>query len=161
MVERHCKKCLRFQAVTPTTTMPPVKTTTMPTKPWRDLSVDLMGPLSTGESLLVTVEYYSRWIEVDFVANTTSGSIIKCLEKHSTQHGIPETLRTDNGSNLVSHEMEEFLDELGIKHKRTIPLWPRANGGVERQKKVTAYLRQCVRPMLKGNHGNENCRNIC
>ena len=28
-------------------------------------------------------------------------------------------------------------------------------------KKVTAYLRQCVRPMLKGNHGNENCRNIC
>ena len=161
MVERHCKKCLRFQAVTPATTMPPVKTTTMPTKPWRDLSVVLMGPLSTGESLLVTVEYYSRWIEVDFVANTTSGSIIKCLEKHSTQHGIPETLRTDNGSNLVSHEMEEFLDELGIKHKRTIPLWPRANGGVERQKKVTAYLRQCVRPMLKGNHGNENCRNIC
>ena len=31
--------------------------------------------------------------------------------------------------------MEEFLDELGIKHKKTIPLWPRANGKVERQKK--------------------------
>ena len=46
-----------------------------------------------------------------------------------------ESLRTDNGSNLVSHEMEEFLDELGIKHKRTIPLWPRANGEVERQNK--------------------------
>ena len=134
MVERHCKKCFRFQAVTPATTMPPVKTTTMPTKPWRDLTVDLMGPPSTGESLLVTVEYYSRWIEVDFVGNTTSGSIIKCLEKHFTQHGIPETLRPDNGSNLVSHEMEEFLDEMGIKHKRTIPLWPRANGGVKGQK---------------------------
>jgi len=25
-------------------------------------------------------------------------------------------------------------------------------------KKVTACLRQCVRPMLKGNHGNKNCR---
>ena len=58
--------------------------------------------------------------------------IIKCLEKHFTRHGIPETLRTDNGSNLVSHEMEEFLDELGIKHKRTIPLLLRANGEVER-----------------------------
>ena len=32
MVERHCKKCLGCQAVTPATTMPPVKTTTMPTK---------------------------------------------------------------------------------------------------------------------------------
>ena len=32
---------------------------------------------------------------------------------------------TDNGSNQVSHEMEQFLDKLGIKHKRTFPLWPR------------------------------------
>lgn len=135
MVERHCKKCLGCQAVTPVTTTPPVKTTTMPTKPWRDLAVDLMGPLPTGESLLVTVDYYSRWIEVDVVRNTASSVIIKCLEHHFTRHGIPETLRTDNGSNLVSHEMEEFLDELGIKHKRTIPLWPRANGEVERQNK--------------------------
>ena len=85
MGERHCKKCLRFQAVTPATTMPPGKTTTMPTKPRRDLAADLMGPPSTGESLLVTVEYYSRWIEVDFVGNTTSGSIIKCPEKHFTR----------------------------------------------------------------------------
>ena len=122
MVERHCKKCLGCQAVTPITTIPPVKTTAMPTKPWRDLAVDLMSPLTTGESLLVTVDYYSRWVEVDVVINTTSSAIIRCLENHVTRHGIPETLRTDNGSNLVSHETKEFLDELGIKHKKTIPL---------------------------------------
>ena len=107
----------------------------MPTKPWRDLAVDLMGPLPTGESLLGTIDYYSRWIEADVDRNTTSGSIIKCLEKHFTRHGIPETLRTDNGSILVNQETEEFLDELGIRHKRTIPLWPRVNGEVERQNK--------------------------
>ena len=107
----------------------------MPTKPWRDLAVDLMGPLPTGESLLVTVDYYSRWIEVDVVRNTASSVIIRCLENHFTRHGIPETLRTDNGSNLVNREMEQFLDELGIKHKKMIPLWPRANGEVERQNK--------------------------
>ena len=100
------------------------------------LAVDLTGPLPTGESLLITVDYYSRWIEADVDRNTTSSSIINCLEKLFTSHGIPETLRTDNGSNLVNHEMEEFLDELEIKHKRTInPLWPRANGEVERQNK--------------------------
>ena len=135
VVERHCKRCLGCQTVTPVTTTPPVKTTTMPSKPWRDLATHLIGPLPTGESLLLTVDYYSRWIEADVVRNTSSSTIIKCLEKHFTGHGIPETLRTDNGSNLVSHEMEEFLDELGIKHKRTIPLWPRANGEVERQNK--------------------------
>ena len=69
------------------------------------------------------------------VRNTTNSTVIRCLENYFTRHGIPETLRTDNGPNVVSHEMEEFLDELGIKHKKTIPLWPRANGVVERQNK--------------------------
>ena len=133
VVQRHW--CLGCQAVTPVTTTPPVKTTTMPSKPLRDLATDLMGSLPTGESPLVTVDFYSRWIELDVVRNTSSSTIINCLEKHFTRHGIPETLRTDNGSNLVSHEMEDFLDELGIKHKRTILLWPRANGEVEWQNK--------------------------
>ena len=91
MGERHCQKFLGCQTVTP---IAPVKTTTMQTKPWRDLAVDLMGPLLTGESLLATVDNY-----------------------------------------LVSHEMEELLDELGIKHKKTIPLWPRAHGEVELRNK--------------------------
>ena len=86
----------------------------------------------------MTVDYYSRWIEViEWIElrSTTSSVIIRCLENHFSRHGIPETLRTDNGSNLVSREMEDSLDELGIKHKKTIPLWPRANGEVERQNK--------------------------
>lgn len=41
VVKRHCKKCLGCQAVIPANTMPPVKTTTMPSKPWRDLAEDL------------------------------------------------------------------------------------------------------------------------
>ena len=31
--------------------------------------------------------------------------------------------------------MQEFWDNLGIKHKKTIPLWSRANGKVERRNK--------------------------
>lgn len=34
---------------------------------------------------------------------------------------------------LVSTEMEEYLNEMGIEHRLTTPLWPRANGEVERQ----------------------------
>ena len=43
------------------------------------------------------------------------------------------TVRMDNGPNLVSAEMEEYLNEMGIEHRLTTPLWPRANGEVERQ----------------------------
>ena len=94
VVERHCKKCLEFQAVNPVATMAPVKTTTMPTKPWRDLAVDLMDPLPTGESLLVTVDSHRRWIDV--VRNAASRGITRCLENHFTRHGIPEILRVRN-----------------------------------------------------------------
>ena len=35
--------------------------------------------------------------------------------------------------------MEKYLEEMGIVHHHTTPLWPRANGEVEREK----------RPLLK------------
>ena len=104
------------QAVTPATTKPLVKTATMPTKSWRDLAVDLMGPLSTGDSLLMSLSI----IIIDGLSWMLFETQV--LKRHFTRHWIPGTLRTDNGSNLVSHEMKEFLDVLGIKHKRTIPL---------------------------------------
>ena len=46
---------------------------------------------------------------------------------------MPRNLRTDNGANLVSAEMDGYITEMGIRRRLTIPLWPRANGEVERQ----------------------------
>ena len=112
---------------------PPVKPTCMPQQPWEELALDLFGPLPTGESLLVLVDYYSRWIEVDVIRATTSKVIIQRLDAQFARYGIPKTLRTDNGSNLVSEEVEDYLKEMGVKHLHTTPLWPRANGEVERQ----------------------------
>ena len=92
---------------------------------------------------------------VDVARNTTSSNIIRCLENHFTRHGIPKTLRTDNGPNLVSYEMEEFLR---YKHKKTIHC---GRGRTEKLKgKINRYSRQFVRHKLKGKHGNENYTNI-
>ena len=91
--------------------------------------------MPTGESLLVLVDYFSRWVEVDVIKSTSSEAIIKCLDRQFSRYGVPNTLRSDNGPNPVSAEMEEYLDEMGIKHRLTTPLLPRANGEVERQKR--------------------------
>ena len=72
---------------------------------------------------------------VDVVPSSISDRIIKCLEEDLTSYGIPETFPKYNSSNLLSNEMEKFLDELGIKHKMTIPLWLRLNREVEPQSK--------------------------
>ena len=110
---------------------PTVKPTKLPDSPWQDLALDLLGPMPTGEYLVVLVDYFSRWMEVDVVHSTNSDRIIKCLDSHFVRYGVPKTLRTDNGANLVWQE--KYLSEMGVKHKLTKPLWPRANGEVERQ----------------------------
>ena len=61
----------------------------------------------------MVVEYLSRWMEVDVLRSTTSAAVIKCLGGHFARYGVPVGLRTDNGSNLVSEEMEKYLEEKG------------------------------------------------
>ena len=76
--ERKCRECYGCQLVTKETIIPPVKTTRLPERPWQDLALDLLGPLPTGEHLLVLIDYFSRWVEVDVIYSTTSEVIIKC-----------------------------------------------------------------------------------
>ena len=84
-----------------------------------------MGLLPSGEHLLVLIDYYCRWMEVDIIRATSSRTIINCLDAQFARHGLPRGLRTDNGANLVSLEGEEYLKEMGIEHRYTTHLWPR------------------------------------
>ena len=137
--KKLCAECYGCQLVTKHVPPPPVKPTPMPQRPWEDLALDILGPLPSGENLLVLVDYHSRWIEVDVVRATTSKIIIQRLDAQFARYGIPKSLRTDNGPNLVSNEIEDYLKEMGVEHRHTTPLSPRANGEVERQN----------RPLLK------------
>lgn len=69
---------------------PPAKIKALPTKPRRDLAVDLIGPLPTGESPIVTVENYNRWIDRDVVRNTATCTrlVFRCSENNFTGHGV-------------------------------------------------------------------------
>ena len=49
------------------------------TGPWQDVAVDLMGSLPTEESLLVVVDYYSRFYEVGILRSTTVDKVIDFL----------------------------------------------------------------------------------
>lgn len=47
-------------------------------------------------------------------------------------HGLPGTVRSDDGPPFELKEFEAFLEYLGIEHKKCVPYWPQSNGGVER-----------------------------
>ena len=76
--EKVCRSCHACQVTGPPAPPPLVKTTPLPEGPWQSLAVDLLGPLSGGEYLLVLVDYYSRYFEVDMVKTTKTEIIIQC-----------------------------------------------------------------------------------
>ena len=86
--------------------------------------------------MLVTVDYYSRYFEVDILRSTTAQSVINRLHVHFARYGIPQRIRTDNGPQFIAAEFIAFLHELGIQHRRNTLLWPRANEEVERQNRT-------------------------
>nr|XP_006824094.1 PREDICTED: uncharacterized protein K02A2.6-like [Saccoglossus kowalevskii] len=63
----------------------------------------------------------------------TSEKIIERIDSHFSSHGYPIGLKSDNGPQFISEEFENYLEECGIRHKHTTPLWPQANREVERQ----------------------------
>ena len=131
--EKHCKTCYGCQLVDRPAPPEPIRTTPLPTGPWRDLAIDLLGPLPTGESILVVVDYYSRYYEVDILKSTVASKVISSLEEMFAQHGLPESLMSDNGPQFISAEFAEYMVQQGIRHHKVTAKWPKGNGEVERQ----------------------------
>ncbi len=71
--------------------------TEMPELPWRTVHVDFYGPLPTSEYLLVVVDRYSRFPEVEIVHSTRASTVIPKLDKIFSVHGIPDMIISDNG----------------------------------------------------------------
>ena len=86
--------------------------------------------------LLVVVDYYSKWPEIAFLTKTDAGTVIKCMESMFCTHGLPETLRSNNGPPFAAREFEGFLEYLAIDHKKGIPYLPQSGGEVERLNKT-------------------------
>ncbi|XP_055699602.1 uncharacterized protein K02A2.6-like [Phlebotomus papatasi] len=105
----------------------------LPVGPWIDLAIDYLGPLPSGEYLLVVIDYFSRYKEIEITNKITARETILRLDKIFTRLGYPRTITLDNAKQFVSSELEEYCREKGICLNNTIPYWPQQNGEVERQ----------------------------
>ena len=135
-VERLISNCAICQRLANPERPPPVQPSELPNGPWEKIGIDLTGPFKGGYYCLVIMDYYSRYPEVEILKSITSQTIINKLIKIFSYQGYPREIISDNGKQLVSEEMENFLSEHGIKHRRVIPYWARANGLVENLNKI-------------------------
>ena len=131
-VKATLDSCLACQATGKQNPPEPVKLSEMPRAPWEKLHADFYGPLPSGDYLLVVIDRYSRFPEVEFVKSTKLSVLIPKFDRIFAVHGIPEVIKTDNGPPFNSDDFSRYLIALGIKHDPTTPVWPQANGEVER-----------------------------
>ncbi|XP_055633470.1 uncharacterized protein LOC129773838 [Toxorhynchites rutilus septentrionalis] len=134
-VEAYVKKCRGYLLVSTPDPPQPMVRKEMPNGPWEDIAIDFLGPLPNGETLLGVVDYYSRYIEVCEMQETTAKHTIEELSKIFSRFGIPVTIRSDNGPQFSGscEEFRTFCNEFGIRLINTIPYWPQQNGEVEGQ----------------------------
>jgi hypothetical protein len=67
--------------------------------------------------------------EVDIIIKTTVFHRIRASV--FAQHGLPDTIKSENGSPFQSKEVKDYLTQQGIHLHRVTPLWPQVNGKVE------------------------------
>lgn len=131
MVTTLIQNCIACQANGPENRPQPLKMTILPPKPWHTVNVDFSGPYPTGEYLLVVIDAYSRFPEVEIVHSTAGKGTIQKLDRIFATHGIPSVLKSDNGPPFFGEEFRAYMQENGIKHQKITPLWPQANGEAE------------------------------
>ena len=104
-----------------------------PTKtPWERIHGDFCGPVN-GVMWLIVVDAHTKWIEaINMRHCTTSPATIKELRKLFATFGLPTTFVSDNGPQLVSKEMEQFLERNGILQVPVPKYKPNTNGLAER-----------------------------
>ena len=122
-----CELCNTYQSKQQKETLRPTKT---PNLPWVEVASDIMEWEKT--HYLVTVDYFSKFIEVDRLDDLSSSVTIEMLKSQMARHGIPEKLRTDNGPQFDSQEFMEFCADYGIEQHTSSPRYPQSNGEAER-----------------------------
>ena len=80
---------------------------------------------------MVMMDYFSKWIEILHMPDTTAGRIIGKMKVVFATHGVVEEIVSDNGPPFDSRAMKQFADEYGILLTTVSPYNPQANGQAE------------------------------
>ena len=81
---------------------------------------------------MVMIDQRTKYSNVDFMRSTSARNVIFALERFFGSYGIPNNIVSDNDPPFTSYKLQRYFTSRGIKHHKTCPLWPQANGQVER-----------------------------
>ena len=122
----------------------------VPPHPWHTLGSDLF--YFQRIDFLVIVDYFSKYLIIRKIQNSTSSAVIKELGMIFSEFGKPQIFRSDNGPCYLSQEFRFFMQNWLIEHRTSSPHYPQSNGLAESMVKVSKNLiEKAVRQDLPWN----------
>ena len=96
--ERFIKQCQPSLVITesPKPSFTPLKPSTLPKTAWLLIGMDFVGPFPTDENLLVLVDYYSRYPEVDIMKHISAAALERRLRRIFARYRVPQEIANDN-----------------------------------------------------------------
>ncbi len=106
---RRCVPCTVFQKCPDT--LPMMPTAEKETVPWRTIAMDLTGPSEVldGKVVLTVIDWFSRYPECFVLRDGSASEIVSCLRSLFARQGFPVRVISDNGTQFVSKEFNDFL----------------------------------------------------
>jgi len=87
--------------------------------------------------LVVAIEYFTKWIEAEPVAQITAHKIQNFVWKNIVcRFGVPKRLVSDNGTQFASHLLKKLCEDIGTQQVFASVEHPQTNGQVESAKRV-------------------------
>jgi transposase InsO family protein len=147
--DRPCAACQAGKQVGSTHHSKNVMTTSRPLKL---LHMDLSGPvvyLSIGGSkyglVIVDDVFHFTWVFFLQDKSETQGILKRFLRRAQNEFELKvKKIRSDNGSEFKNLEVEEYLEEEGIKHEFSTPYTPHQNGVVERKNRTLIDMARTI-----------------
>ena len=130
-VRTELEHCLACQATSQPNSPEPLNVSPMPDSPWDKVKIDFYGPLPTGQYILVVIDCYSRFPEIEILPTISAKKVIPKLDNIFARHGIPSQVTSDNGPPFQSHDFKRYMTAMGVTHTTSTPLWPQGNAEAE------------------------------
>ena len=127
----RCKTCTQHKAKQ---AVQPMLPRDVPDSPWQELAADFFT--HNHKEYLLIVDTFSKYPFVYQISSKTAESISKKFQNLISQYGPPKRLFSDNGPPFSSEAFQRFLASHYIDHITSSPLYPKANGFIERQVKT-------------------------
>lgn len=128
----------------------------LPSGPWERVHLDYAGPF-LDKMWLIVVDAFSKFPFVVKMTSSTSTATIAALRLIFSLEGLPKTLVTDNGTQFVSKEFEQFCEMHAVNHLTSAPFNPESNGLAER---MVRTFKTALKKILEDEHNDESALQV-